>query len=102
MTTPEHTPQSSVTPDLILQLAIGNMTSKQLFVANEIGWWWEIFSRTQFPSAMTRSSSRISCISAVGDGPSTAAEHRHTAEVFMPAGEERCGASASKAQGERS
>jgi hypothetical protein len=27
--------------------------------------------------------------SAVGDGPSTAAEHRHTAEVPMPAGRER-------------
>jgi hypothetical protein len=36
------------------------------------------------------------------NGPSTAAEHRHTAEVFMPAAEERCSESASKAQGERS
>jgi SAM-dependent methyltransferase len=37
MTTAEQTLPSSVTPDPILQLAMGFMASKHLFVANEIG-----------------------------------------------------------------
>ena len=37
MTTAEQTTLSSVTPDPIIQLAMGYMASKHLFVANEIG-----------------------------------------------------------------
>jgi SAM-dependent methyltransferase len=37
MTTAEQTPLSSVTPDPIIQLAMGYMASKHLFIANEIG-----------------------------------------------------------------
>ena len=37
MTTEEQTHPSSVTPDPIIQLAMGFMASKHLFIANEIG-----------------------------------------------------------------